>query len=206
MSLAPYMEWAKQHPRSRFNLAGSNLLACELSDLPGAREALELHGDNDNGYRPLIEAIATTYGVAPDMVVHGPGHLGRQLPRVRRAREGGRRRAGGAAGLRPADGAAAAARRARHPVRPPVRGRLSARSRTRVRAAITDRTRLIVVTNAHNPTGVVAAETRPRRDRPDRRAARRARAGRRGVPRHGGRRRRPAGGRPRRRSSSPRAA
>jgi hypothetical protein len=67
-SLAPYMQWAKQHVRPRVNLAGSNLLSCGLADLPGAREAFELHGDNDNGYRPLIESIATTYGVTPEMV------------------------------------------------------------------------------------------------------------------------------------------
>jgi hypothetical protein len=38
-SLAPYMQWAKQHVRPRVSLAGSNLLSCELADLPGAREA-----------------------------------------------------------------------------------------------------------------------------------------------------------------------
>jgi aspartate/methionine/tyrosine aminotransferase len=76
MSLAPYMQWAKQHARPRVSLSGSNLLPCELADLPGAREALELHGDNDNGYRPLVDAIAATYGVAPDMVASAQGTSG----------------------------------------------------------------------------------------------------------------------------------
>ena len=57
-SFAPYMAWAKLHARPAFNLAGSNLLPCTVDDLPGAREALELNGDNDDGYRPLVEAIA----------------------------------------------------------------------------------------------------------------------------------------------------
>ena len=113
MSLAPYMAWAKQHVRQRLSLSGSNLLHCELDDLPGAREALELHGDNDNGFRPLVDAIASTYGVTPCDGRGGAGDLRRQLPRVRRAGEGWRRCAGGAAGLRPADGAARAARRPR---------------------------------------------------------------------------------------------
>ncbi len=76
MSLAPYMEWAKLHVRQRMSLSGSNLLHCELADLPGAREALELHGDNDNGYEPLVEAIASTYGVTPDMVAVAQGTSG----------------------------------------------------------------------------------------------------------------------------------
>jgi len=76
MSLAPYMAWAKLHVRQRVSLSGSNLLHCELADLPGAREALELHGDNDSGYRPLVEAIASAYGVTPDMVAVAQGTSG----------------------------------------------------------------------------------------------------------------------------------
>ena len=158
MSFAPYMEWAKLHVRQRVSLSGSNLLHCELADLPGAREALELHGDNDSGYRPLVEAIAVDLRRDARHGGGGAGHVRRQLPGVRRAGEGRRRRAGGAAGLRPADGAARAAGRAtstRFDRRFEDGYRLDPDA---VRAAITPRTRLIVVTNAHNPSGVVAAD------------------------------------------------
>ena len=157
MSLAPYMKWAKQHPRSRFNLAGSNLLACELSDLPGAREALELHGDNDNGFRPLVEAIASTYRVAPEMVVTAQGTSGANFLAF--------------AALVNAGDDVLVERPGYDPLMGPPR-LLGARvvqfdrrfedgyrlDPDAVRAAMTDKTTLVVVTNAHNPTGVVAAE------------------------------------------------
>ena len=65
---APYMEWAKTRAAAEFDLAGSNILACTLAGLPGAREAVDLAGANDNGYPPLMEAIAARYGVDPDRV------------------------------------------------------------------------------------------------------------------------------------------
>jgi hypothetical protein len=49
---APYMEWAKTRASAEFDLAGSNVMACSLDELPGARDAVELAGSNDNGYRP----------------------------------------------------------------------------------------------------------------------------------------------------------
>jgi hypothetical protein len=61
---APYMEWAKTRPQAAFDLAGSNILACSLDELPGAAQALSLDGTNDNGYRPLLNAIARRYGSA----------------------------------------------------------------------------------------------------------------------------------------------
>ena len=57
------MEWAKTRAAAEFDLAGSNILACTLDDLPGARAAVDLAGANDNGYRPLVEAIGARYGV-----------------------------------------------------------------------------------------------------------------------------------------------
>jgi aspartate/methionine/tyrosine aminotransferase len=158
MSLAPYMAWAKQHPRGRVSLSGSNLLHCELADLPGAREALELHGDNDNGCRPLVEAIATTYGVTPDMVASAQGTSGANFLVFAALVKAGDDVLVERPGYDPLMG-------------PPV---LLGANVTRfdrrfedgyrldpdlVRAALTPRTRLIVITNAHNPTGVVAAES-----------------------------------------------
>jgi aspartate/methionine/tyrosine aminotransferase len=157
MPLAPYMQWAKQHVRSRVSLSGSNLLACDLADLPGAREALELHGDNDNGYRPLVEAIATTYSVTPEMVASAQGTSGANFLVFAALVKAGDDVLVERPGYDPLMG-------------PPV---LLGANVTRfdrrfedgyrldpdlVRAALTPRTRLIVITNAHNPTGVVAAE------------------------------------------------
>ena len=73
---APYMEWAKTRPVPEIDLAGSNILACTLDDLPTAADALELSGANDNGYRPLIEAIGARYNVNPEHVTTAGGTAG----------------------------------------------------------------------------------------------------------------------------------
>ena len=151
------MEWAKRHPRSRLSLAGSNLLACELTDLPGAREWLELCGDNDNGYAPLAEAIASRYGVARDMVVTAQGTSGANFLAF--------------AALVHAGDDVLVERPGYDPLMGPVAllgGRVTRFDRRfedgyrldpdAVRAAMTPRTKLIVITNAHNPTGVIAPD------------------------------------------------
>jgi aspartate/methionine/tyrosine aminotransferase len=156
-SLAPYMQWAKQHARPRVNLAGSNLLPCELADLPGAREAIALHGDNDNGYRPLVEAIASTYGVAPDRVVTAQGTSGANFLVFAALVTAGDDVLVERPGYDPLMGPPAllGARVVRFDRRFEDGYRLDPDA---VRAALTPRTRLIVITNAHNPTGVLAAD------------------------------------------------
>lgn len=157
MSLAPYMAWAKQHVRRRFSLSGSNLLHCGLEDLPGAREALELHGDNDNGFAPLVEAIASTYGVATDRVAVAQGTSGANFLVFAALLEAGDDVLVERPGYDPLMGPPAllGANVVRFDRRFDDGYRLDPAA---VRAAITPRTRLIVVTNAHNPSGVVAAD------------------------------------------------
>ena len=53
-----------------------------VDDLPGARDALDLRAPNDNGYAPLVEAIARHYGVAPDRVATANGCSGAGGSRV----------------------------------------------------------------------------------------------------------------------------
>ena len=75
-SWAPYMTWAKHHAKCRFNLTGSNLLPCSIDELPGAKEAMVLYGRNDDGWPPLVEAIADRYGVGTDRIATAPGASG----------------------------------------------------------------------------------------------------------------------------------
>jgi aspartate/methionine/tyrosine aminotransferase len=70
------MEWAKARPRPVVDLAGSNLLACTLDDLPGAREAVDISGESPEGYPPLLEEIARRHGVATDRVATAGGCSG----------------------------------------------------------------------------------------------------------------------------------
>lgn len=68
-----YMAWAKYHAAAKYNLANSGMLACDLVDLPVRLEDIELNGRNHDGYRPLLEAIAARYGVEPEWVVTAQG-------------------------------------------------------------------------------------------------------------------------------------
>jgi aspartate/methionine/tyrosine aminotransferase len=157
MSYAPYMTWAKLHARPTYNLTGSNVLACTIDDLPGARDALQINGDNDEGYRPLVEAIARRYGVSPEMVATAPGTSGANfLAFVARVRPGDEVLIE-EPGYDPLMGAATVlgARVTRFERRFEDGYRLDPDA---VRRALTPRTRLVVVTSLHNPSGVLASD------------------------------------------------
>ncbi len=68
-----YMHWAKTQSRARFNLATSGVGAFPLAELPVRIEDLEINGDSTYGYVPLQEAIASHCGVDPDCVVAAAG-------------------------------------------------------------------------------------------------------------------------------------
>jgi hypothetical protein len=74
--LAPYMAWAKSRPHVRLDLALSNVLACSAGDLEGAAASLDFSGRNDNGFPPLLDAIAARYGVSPERVATAIGTSG----------------------------------------------------------------------------------------------------------------------------------
>lgn len=157
MKMVPsrYMEWAKTRPVPEIDLAGSNILACTLEDLPGAREALALHGANDNGYGPLIDAIGARYRVDAECVTTASGTSGANFLVFAALLEPGDEVLVERPGYDPLPGAARVfgARTTRFE-------RLFeegfALDPDRVRAAMTSRTKLIVITTPHNPTGVVA--------------------------------------------------
>ena len=71
-----YMEWAKLHSKSRFNLATSGITNYPLSCLPVRLEDLEISGPSIYGYAPLIGAIAARHSVSPDAVVAATGTSG----------------------------------------------------------------------------------------------------------------------------------
>lgn len=73
MKNSVYMTWAKHHAGARYNLANSGILGCSLSDLPLTLDDLQINGPNHEGYAPLIAAIATKYGVTPEQVVTSEG-------------------------------------------------------------------------------------------------------------------------------------
>ena len=68
-----YMQWAKTHLQARFNLASSGLEPYPLAKLPVKIEDLELTGPSFYGYEPLQKALAKKCGVSSDCVVAAAG-------------------------------------------------------------------------------------------------------------------------------------
>jgi aspartate/methionine/tyrosine aminotransferase len=152
-----YMRFAKLDTAARFGLASSGVADCALADLDVGLEDLALHGPNAYGYGPLQERIAGRFGVDPACVVSAAGtsfanHLAL------------------AAMLAPGDEVLAEdptyelllsalgyfqADIRRFTRRPEAAWRLDA---DEVVARLTPRTRLVVLTNLHNPTGALAGD------------------------------------------------
>jgi aspartate/methionine/tyrosine aminotransferase len=148
-----YMHWAKTRQAARFNLAVSGVPGLSLHDLAGALDDVELNGASTYGWPPLQQALAQYLQVGPDRIVHAAGtsfanHLAMAVT------------------FRPGDDVliehptyelllstaaylGASIRRIRR--RPEERFQLDPAA---VRASLTPRTRLIVLTNLHNPSSV----------------------------------------------------
>ena len=68
-----YMHWAKTSSRARFNLATSGLANVKLQDLRVSLGDLEITGEGGYGYLPLIDALASRYRVDRECVVTAAG-------------------------------------------------------------------------------------------------------------------------------------
>jgi aspartate/methionine/tyrosine aminotransferase len=67
------MQWAKTQSRAKFNLATSGVASFPLRELPVTIDQLEINGDSTYGYTPLQHAIAKKCEVDPDCVVAAAG-------------------------------------------------------------------------------------------------------------------------------------
>lgn len=154
---SPYMQWAKTRSKARFNLATSGLVSYPLSQLPVRLDQLELTRGGDYGYVPLMEAIAAHCRVSARNVVTATGtSMANHLAM--------------AALLEPGDEVLV-----EHPTyelllsaleylqasirrfyRTPESG--YALDPDAVKQTISPRTRLIVLTNLHNPSSTLAAQ------------------------------------------------
>ena len=68
-----YMHWAKTQASARFNLATSGIPNLPIAELPARIEELELTSDSGYGYPPLQEALARKLGVAKESIVTAAG-------------------------------------------------------------------------------------------------------------------------------------
>lgn len=153
MKHSEYIHWVKRHfPGVRYNLGFSGVSLASPAALGATAEDLLDADPNGDGWPPLVARIATRYGAPPESVVvtHGASMANHLTC---------------AALLDPGDEVVL-----EHPVYEPLRA-VPAYLRARVvpverpvengwaldldalRAAVSPRTRLIIVTNLHNPTG-----------------------------------------------------
>jgi aspartate/methionine/tyrosine aminotransferase len=148
------MHWAKARSQARFNLATSGIASYSLADLGAGLADLEINGPTGYGYEPLRRTLARKCGVEPECVVAGTGASGANHLAL-------------AALLAPGDEVVM-----ERPVYEPVESlarHLGAEIRFFERRAetgfrvepeavarqVTARTRAIVLTNLHNPSGAL---------------------------------------------------
>lgn len=152
------MHWSKTQSYARFNLATSGVAHFPLRELPIDLKELEINGDNGYGYAPLQEAIAAHHGVDPDCVVESAGtSMANHLAM--------------AAIIEPGEEVLI-----EHPAYGPIldvasylEANVKRFRRTEendwaidpeeVRRCVTPQTRLIVITNLHNPTSALTPES-----------------------------------------------
>ena len=152
-----YMHWAKFKPPVRYQLTGSEVPHFRMDSLPVSLADLDLDGASHPRYRPLREAVAERYGVPVDQVVSADGTSMANFLAM-------------AALISPGDEVLV-----EHPTYELLLGAASflgadikrferkASDAFRldpatVRDAMSDRTRLIIITNLHNPSSVLASE------------------------------------------------
>ena len=70
---SPYMQYAKLRSEAKYNLAASGIMSYPLAELPVKLEDLQINGPTLYGYKPLVERLAKLNGVAPDCVVTAQG-------------------------------------------------------------------------------------------------------------------------------------
>jgi aspartate/methionine/tyrosine aminotransferase len=64
-----YMHWAKTRPKVKYDLALSGILNLPFAELQATIEDVDLNGANAYGYGPLVEALAAHSQVGPESVV-----------------------------------------------------------------------------------------------------------------------------------------
>jgi aspartate/methionine/tyrosine aminotransferase len=70
---SPYMEWAKTRSHAKFNLATSGLLNFPFKEFPLDLENLELTAPGGYGYEPLLQRLARHIGVPEECIITATG-------------------------------------------------------------------------------------------------------------------------------------
>ena len=68
-----YLEWSKAHGKVKYNLASSGVVPCDVKVLSPSKTDFTMVADNEYGWQPLLERIAKRYDVGTDSVVLAHG-------------------------------------------------------------------------------------------------------------------------------------
>jgi aspartate/methionine/tyrosine aminotransferase len=152
-----YMHWAKFKTPARFALTGSEVPHFRMDSLAIGIADLDLDGASHPRYPPLREAIATRYGVTPEQVVAADGTSMANFVAMAALISPGDEALIERPTYEPLVRAASflGAEIKRFERRPEHRFRIDADA---VAAAASERTRLIVLTNLHNPSSALAGD------------------------------------------------
>jgi aspartate/methionine/tyrosine aminotransferase len=149
---SPYLTWVKQLPPADINLAGSAVPPCSAALLGPNEPEAPLYERNDYGWPPLVAQIASRYRVGDASVVVAAGASMANHLAIATVLETGDHVLVERPGYDPLERVPALwGARVSHFARPPeARYRFDVDA---VRASITDRTRLLVLSDLHNPSG-----------------------------------------------------
>lgn len=152
MKHSPYITWAKSRAGVRYDLARSGVPLCDLARLGARLDELLTQDAHEDGWPPLIEAIAQRYGVTPAHVaITGGASMANHVAM--------------ATLLEPGDEVLV-----EHPVYEPMtllpryfhaevvplpRRATAGWALDDVRGLLSPRTRLVVLSNLHNPSGAL---------------------------------------------------
>jgi len=154
---APYLRWAKTRRRVTHDLASSGLQPVTTEELLGdaiAKDAISISGQNDEGLPALREAIAARYRMPIACVSIAPAAAGANFLSLLALLEHGDEALMETPVYDPLIAAArAAGATVRHFERLAESGFVI--DPERIRAGLTPRTKFIVISNAHNPTGAL---------------------------------------------------
>jgi aspartate/methionine/tyrosine aminotransferase len=152
-----YIEWAKLHASAKYNLAASGIKGVPLSELPVRWNEMELSAPGGYGYPPLTERLAARYGVATNNVVTAIGTSMANYLAMSAVLEPGDEVIIELPAYDPMVEAAhyLGAVVKRIPRRPEHRWQIQL---DELEKMVSGNTRLIVLTNLHNPTGALLDE------------------------------------------------
>lgn len=149
-----YMHWAKTRSRARFNLATSGLENLSFKDLRVSLDDLEITGTTGYGYKPLIRALAERHRVDTGCVVTAAGTTFANHLAMAALIKAGDEVLFESPAYEPllalAQYLGADVKRFERRFEDGFR-----LSPTEIEKKVSNRTRLIVITNFHNPSGVM---------------------------------------------------